>query len=241
MYNVELYSKIIFFIFIICISSSCDENTPNPDPIFEEGIVKDVDGNIYKTVKIGDQWWMQENLKTTKFRNGKEINNFKETSDWLKPLPAYCIFENSQFAPGLLYNYYCIQDSNKLAPEGWHIPTDQEWQQLERFLGLSNADLEKVNFRGTNEGTKLKSQEGWNAPDSLTGENTVNFNALAGGCRLFNGQFADPGLQYTCYWWTSTLHKEEAWFRFLDYKKKNIFRYYTLKNYGFSVRCVKDL
>lgn len=219
---------------------SCEDNTPRPAPVFETGTVEDIDGNIYKTIKIGNQWWMQENLKTTRFRNGKEILNIKEISEWIKPLPGYCIFDNNQYAPGFLYNYYCIQDSSNLAPEGWHIPTDEEWKILEKFVGVSNYELDKVNFRGAEAGTKLKSTEGWNAPDSLVGTNEVGFSALAGGCRLFNGQFADPGLQYTGFWWSSTVNNDQAWFRFLDYKKKSIFRYYTLKNYGFSVRCIKD-
>lgn len=240
MFN-SIYKLIASLGIICCCSfSSCKDDTPNPIPVFETGIVSDVDGNIYKTIKIGSQWWMQENLKTTKFRNGKEILNIKETSEWIKPLPAYCIFDNNQYAPGFLYNYYCIQDSNHLAPEGWHIPTDDEWKTLEKFIGMADSELERVNFRGNEEGSILKSTEGWNAPDSLVGTNELGFSALAGGCRLFNGQFADPGLQYTGFWWSSTVNKDQAWFRFLDYKKKNIFRYYTFKNYGFSVRCVKD-
>ena len=109
------------------------------------GTVKDIDGNIYPTVKIGDQWWMAENLKVTHYRNGDEIPKVTNNSEWDNlRTGAYCNYgnnDNNVDTCGSLYNGYTINDSLILAPRGWRIPTDDDWKQLELFLGIIQTEI----------------------------------------------------------------------------------------------------
>ncbi|MBK8818063.1 MAG: fibrobacter succinogenes major paralogous domain-containing protein [Saprospiraceae bacterium] len=134
--------KIIIFFAILFLYSCTDSD----DVIkkFETGTVSDIEGNQYITVKIGDQWWMQEDLKVTKLRTGQSIPFFGEFDNelWSKTeLPAYCTGET-----GHLYNFYAIQ-SNTIAPEGWHVATDEDWKKLESFLGMDPKELDGINWR----------------------------------------------------------------------------------------------
>jgi len=227
----------------------------------ETGTMTDIDGNVYKTVKIGDQWWMAENLKTSRYRNGdsiiyvSELNNNLDSATWNYLISgAYCIIDNSnESSPnyqgkmyGFLYNWYTISDSRNVAPSGWHIPTDDEWKVMEEHLGMDTETANKVNWRGSNEGNKLKvegSLKGWNEPSNIYevwGTNESGFTALGGGCSMFNGIWGNPGVLSTGFWWTSSTEKGQPLYRYLDYNMPNIFRYYGPRTYGFSIRCVKD-
>lgn len=236
----KIYTCICLFSVLILIFS-CEDHT-EPAVTKEFGTISDVDGNTYKTVKIGNQWWMAENLKVTKFRNGTTINQSQDPILWQNKTAAYCIYENNKTAPGYLYNYYAVNDSNQLAPLGWHIPTDEEWKTLETFLGMSSSETDLVNWRGSGQGDKLKIEapQGWIVYNNIWGTNESGFSALAGSCRLFNGVYGNPGLNNNGFWWSSSENKTEAWYRHLDYKTVNVFRYFGSKNYGFSVRCIKD-
>jgi len=234
---------IIFFAFNF---TACNEKVTDP-AIPETDSITDIDGNVYKTVKIGNKWWMAENLKVTRYSsNGATITFIPQTkpdSEWNNlTTGAYCIHDEKF---GFLYNYYSISDSRKIAPAGWHIPDDNEWKELESALGMSVEDIEKTNWRGSDQGNKLKIVGGdaskWlNSSDEfkIYGNNESGFTALGGSCRIFNGQWGD--LFHTAFWWTSSLNGDEAWYRGLDYDKANVFRYSGSKNYGFGVRCVKD-
>ncbi len=108
------------------------------------GQVTDVDLNTYHTVKIGNQWWMAENLATTRFNDGTEIPNVSSNLDWYElSTEAYCWYENDEEAYkdpyGALYNYHTVEN-DKLCPEGWHVPWESEWQELEIFLGMSKSE-----------------------------------------------------------------------------------------------------
>jgi uncharacterized protein (TIGR02145 family) len=224
--------------------SSCKEEEENKTKQLEYGTVNDFDENIYRTVKIGDNWWMAENLKVTKFRSGVSITQVPNANQWTTSQAAYCIYDNNTSAPGLLYNWPAANHPDGLAPEGWHIATEQDWKELELSLGLSSSETEKLNWRESGAiGDKLKvvAPTGWTIFGDVWGNNSSGFSALAGGCRLYNGTWANPGLSSCGYWWTSTEQSSEfAWFRSLDYKKSGIFRYYVQKSYGMSIRCVKD-
>ena len=219
----------LLFILLLLIVFGCEPGE-GLKPMQETGTMIDVDSNVYKTVKIGNQWWMAENLKVTKYRNGEAIP------------PG-----NYSNGLGLLYNWYAVNDTSKIAPAGWHVPSDEEWKELEKYLGMSEADADKVNFRGTHEGEKLKAQgsNNWVVYNNyeVFATNESGFSALAGNCRMFDGSAGQPfGSVYTGFWWTSTasIENNQAWYRHLDYKKANVFRFYGPKAYGFSVRCVKD-
>lgn len=242
---IRKFCFILFAVNFVLLNESCNKKDEIEPITIQTDSIIDVDGNIYKTVKIGNQWWMTENLTVTKYRDGVSINKIQgDTAQWRQDtLGAYCLFNDNSSSPGLLYNWFAVMNSKNIAPLGWHIPSDEEWKELERHLGMSMEDAEKINWRGGHEGEKLKIESplGWTVFNDVWSTNESGFTALAGSCRLFNGIWGDPGLSSTGFWWTSTeVPDNMAWYRHLDYKNTNVFRYYGLKNYGFSIRCVKD-
>jgi uncharacterized protein (TIGR02145 family) len=225
--------------------TGCDDKDSEAPPAPEKGTVTDIQGNVYETVKVGNQWWMAENLKVTLYRDSSLIMKAQtDTAAWNNAQNgAWCLFEDNANAPGLLYNWYAVTNPAGLAPAGWHIPTDADWKELEEHLGMSASEADMVSWRGTNTGQKLKieSPEGWTQFDNIWAENESGFTALAGGCRLHDGKFAQPGLFATGFWWTATPSPGgEAWYRYLDYKNTGVFRSHVYKSYGMSIRCVKD-
>jgi uncharacterized protein (TIGR02145 family) len=235
---------ILLAIFVIHFTA-CNEKDSDP-AVPETDSITDIDGNIYKTVKIGNQWWMAENLKASRYSNGDSINfvaKNKPDSDWSNlSTGAYCYFDEKF---GFLYNFYTISDSRGIAPSGWHVPTDEEWKEMEVQLGMSQEDANKINWRGTIEGNELKNAGGqtteWlESSDKFTifGTNESGFAAIGGTCRVFNGLWGD--LTHNAFWWTSSLNGDEAWYRALDYNKTNVLRFSGSKKYGFSIRCVKN-
>jgi uncharacterized protein (TIGR02145 family) len=245
----------LFFIcsLVLLLAPSCKkkEKEKEEPPAPEYSTMTDVDGNVYKTVRIGGKWWMAENLRVKHYRNGwpiTQVTFIDQDSVWAnKTTGAYCKYfnsDNNAATFGLLYNYYTIVDTNRIAPAGWHIPTDDEWKLLEAYLGMPASEYEKVNWRGTDEGSKLKkaSPEGWTTFSTIWSTNESGFAATGGCCRLFDGHWGDPGVYSTGFWWTSTPHNSdnEAWFRYLDYKDARVYRYHVPKTYGMSIRCVAD-
>ncbi len=236
------YLFTIFSISLLCIVCSCKKEKIKP---IETGTVTDYEGNIYKTIKIGEQWWMAENLKATRYNDGNFITLIEDNAIlWANDTAgAY-----RSGAYGFLYNWHAVNATkHQLAPSGWHVPTDNDWKELEKFLGMNASDVDRCNWRGTNEGDKLKSTgiESWiyYAPDpTVWATNESGFSALPGNCLLFNGGSGYPiGAGYMGFWWSSTESDSgESFYRYLDYKRSGIFRYYGPKTYGFSVRCVKD-
>ena len=142
-------------------------------------------------------------------------------------------------AYGRLYNWYAIVDNRNLAPEGWSIPGDSDWKQLEMYLGMSQAEADAVGWRGTDEGGKLKEAGTvhWNPPN--TGATNVSgFTALPGGYRVNNGNFLNIG--FYAYFWSSTENSSyTVWGRLLSSGTSATYRYADSKSAGFSVRCVK--
>jgi len=243
MKNKEIYGICLFvmIVFSLVFSNSCKKENANPSG-FETDSISDIDGNVYKTVKIGNQWWTAENLKTKRFRNGDSITFVNEINYNLDSTKWHDIYTSSYCLNGFgfLYNFYTINDQRNIAPIGWHIPGDDEWKELEKYLGMNEDDADRVNWRGSNEGNKLKNQKGWNNSLNtieLWGTNESGFSAIASSCRMFTGDWGSDG---TGFWWTSSVKEDQAWYRYLDINKANIFRYYGPKNYGFSIRCVKD-
>lgn len=214
----------------------CDLNCPT--------VVSDIDGNIYHAVKIGDQCWMVENLKVTHYRNGDPIPDVTDIGEWYNSsLGAYCNYNNDEGQVdvyGRLYNFYAIIDSNNIAPEGWHVPTDAEWKQLEMYLGMSQEDADATGWRGTDEGGKLKETGTvhWNPPNTGA-TNESGLTALPAGYRVNNGAFLNIGIY--AYFWSSTEDGiYAAWGRILSSGVAAIYRYSDSRAAGFSVRCVKD-
>lgn len=199
----------------------------------EEGTVVDIEGNAYKTVQIGTQVWMAENLRTTKFRDGQSIQQVIENQQWGKlTSPAYCWLNNDETNKdvyGALYNWYSM-DTQMLAPEGWHIPSEEEWTTLINYLGGENIAGGKLKETGT---------QYWLSPNTGATDE-AGFSARSGGNRNFDGlQYNEPG--DGCYFWTSTASDSATAFSvtmLCDSSKINIAP--TKKTYGRSIRCVKD-
>lgn len=222
--------------------AGCDDDEESP-VIYETSTMMDIESNVYATIKIGNQWWMAENLRVTTFKNGQPINNGQLDQDWTDSTASFCLYQNDPVAPGMLYNWYAVESANGLAPAGWHIATDEDWKALEKTLGMSTADADKSGWRGSTEGNELKLPgiTGWSAYQDNWPTNESGFSAEAGGCRLPTGVWGDPGLFSTGFWWTSaSKDTKRAYYRYLDYKTSNIYRSADSKAYGFSVRCVKD-
>lgn len=212
--------------------------------------VTDIDGNVYQTVTIGGQVWMAENLKVTHYRNGDSIPPVRNNSEWASlTTGARCDYDNdTDNVPtyGRLYNWYAVNDSRGIAPEDWHVPSDDDWKQLEMYLGMSQSEADDTGYRGTDEGGKLKSTgtiEGgdglWCSPNTGA-TNSSGFSALPGGYRFYYfGYFYLLG-NYAYFWSSTEYGSYPAWRRVLTCYSSGVGRNDNTKRNGFSVRCVRD-
>lgn len=215
----------------------------NKEP--EKDFLVDIDGNVYQTIKIGNQLWMAENLRVTRYRNGKDIPCVKNDNDWNDlTTGAWCVYDNDENngdVYGYLYNWYAVNDSCAIAPEDWHVPTDRDWMELERYLGIGRDELINTGYRGTDEGSMLKESGNadWkNAGDE--GSNQGGFTALPAGFRdETSGRFIEIG-SCTVFWTSDERDDKRAWYRYIKGQFPLIYRYHYPKDGGFSIRCVKD-
>jgi uncharacterized protein (TIGR02145 family) len=203
----------------------------------------DIDGNVYYSVTIGNQEWMKENLKVTRYRDGTPIPYISDNKEWTSlTTGGFCWYNNnranSDSALGALYNWYAVIDPRNLCPEGWHVATDADWKTLEIFLGMTPNQADGTVKRSPGKALDLKNTTGWIKQGN--GTNSTAFSALAAGFRFAsNGQFSNLGLD-GC-WWTATEDKAGlVWLRNMYYNLTDIYRISDKKNSGFSVRCVKD-
>jgi len=168
--------------------------------------VSDTDGNIYNTVTIGTQVWMQENLRTTKYNDSTTIPNVTQATAWnALSSPAYCWFNNDALnfkTPyGAYYNWYAI-NTGKLCPIGWHVPTSAEWTTLVTYLGGTNVAGGKMKESGTTH---------WIAPN-LGADNSSGFTGMPGGFRDTNNNGLFDGLRYYgMFWLSSETNVTQAW------------------------------
>jgi len=218
------------------------------------GTVKDADGNVYHTVKIGHQVWTVENLRTTRYNDSSAIPHVTDSAEWAAlTTPGYCFFENTTNVDsikeyGALYNWYAV-DTKKLAPAGWHVPSDMEWTILEGYL-IANG----YNYDSTNAGNKiaksLAAKTRWQMStnegaigNDLTRNNKSGFSALPGGHRLSCGPFSQIGGS-SGFWWCATEGGVPyAYARILDCDGRYIERgtqHVFDRRCGFSVRLLKD-
>jgi len=200
----------------------------------------DIEDNLYGTVNIGNQVWMTENLKTTRLNDNTVIPNVPDDSTWVHlSTPAYCWLRNDlQYKDvyGALYNWFTAE-TGKLCPSGWHVPSDDEYKVLEQTLGMAASQLDLLDWRGTDQGSKMKSSAGW--ADGENGTNSSGFSALPGGYRWAkNGAF--NGIGMITYFWSSELNDSYGWYRRLDGPNSDVFRSGTSKTGGKYIRCVKN-
>ena len=219
--------------------------------------VTDYSGNVYYGIQIGDQIWMTKNLAAGHYANGQTIPFVETTADWnanTVTKRAYCWYENvtaNKDTYGCLYSWAgamngeATSDSNPsgvqgVCPDGWHLPSDSEWKQLELHLGMSQAEADSQGGRGTVEGGKLKEAgfDHWASPN--TGANNESgFTALPGGFRGYTGGYA--GLGSSAFFWTATdVLSDASWSRNLDADDSDVDRNYNMNKSGMSVRCVQD-
>jgi uncharacterized protein (TIGR02145 family) len=218
------------------INVSVEENSQNPTSGYGPSIT-DAEGNSYKTVYIGTQQWMAENLKVSKYSDGTTIPNITDNTQWSNLTTGAWAYYNNDAANntkyGKLYNWYAVSpttNGNKnVCPTGWHVPTNAEWTILTDYLGGENVAGGKMKEVGSSS---------WSSPNT-DATNTSLFSALPGGHRTSDGYYNFIGS--LGYWWSSTeSNAYYAWFRELNYYHGTAGRHDFNKEYGFSVRCLRD-
>ena len=195
--------------------------------------VTDADDNKYPVITIGKQIWMAENLKTTKFNDGKAIPLVTDDKAWKElETPAYCWFNNdiaNKEVFGALYNWYTV-NTKKLCPKGWHVPSRTEWSDMIIILGDENLAGAKLKETGTDH---------WKN-SIIISTNEFGFTAIPVGTRLMEGNFPDFGSKIAV-WWTATENNQmTAWNRGLFYSSSKVYAGFENKKNGFSVRCIRD-
>ncbi len=203
--------------------------------------VTDIDGNVYNTIQIGSQCWMQENLKVERYRNGESIPTGLSNSAWSNTYTttdgAFAVYNNeasNKDTYGLLYNWYAVDDTRGICPTGWHVPTAGEWTDLTDHLGGESVAGGHMKTTGTlSAGTGL-----WQAPNTGA-TNSSGFSGLPGGIRNNLGNFTFQGTSGD--WWSSReVSAGSAVLRRLVYAGGNAIRSLNPKQNGFSVRCLRD-
>jgi uncharacterized protein (TIGR02145 family) len=223
--KISSYTLVIGSLVILAIS--CKKEEKLPDPIIDN------EGNIYKTVLLGTQMWMAENLRTTRYNDGTDIPLVTDTAIWSNlSSPGYCWYNNDaqtyKNPYGALYNGYAV-NTGKLCPAGWHVPDKGEWQQLRDFLGDTINGGGKIKEAGTAH---------W-FPPNKGADNTFGFTALGSGIRYYEGTFSAV-LYYSAIWSATELEPGEEWFLNLYFGDAVVNLSHSPKANGFSVRCVKN-
>jgi uncharacterized protein (TIGR02145 family) len=250
-----LFIGILIFAGLLFAVVACD----NTDDSIEDGQsldkLKDADGNVYKTIKIGTQTWMAENLKTTMYNDGTKIPNVTNLSEWLKlTTGAFCNNQNLDIngaTYGRLYNWHAV-NTGKLAPAGWHVATYDDWKTLLNYVKANTGTSGSV-------AKALAAASNWGASsdagaigNDLTKNNITGFSALPGGFMHIETEalegyyyyirFEDIG--YYGSWWSSGSStrgvKLAAGTVWLKYDDNNLYLGYDFQEGGNSVRCVKD-
>lgn len=213
---------ILLFCNVAILWTAC---TKEVSKVCTDSFVDERDGTEYCTTTIGTQVWMADNLQFASDSN------------------AYINLSNPSTVNAVYGRLYTFSEANQACPNGWHLPTDEEWKTMEMTLGMSALEADALNERGTNEGAQLKSGDGWNSSVNVgvEGTNTVGFNALPSGeWNPSFGPFFHLGAEAS--YWTASVYDTTtaAWMRTLAYDNGSIKRSYVTSKMGFSCRCVKD-
>ena len=193
-------------------------------------------GNTYGTVVLGNQEWLTENLKTTKYNDGTPIPLVEDNGLWGSlTTPAYSWYNNDQISNeeiyGAIYNYYAVADTNtrNVCPIGWHVPTHADWQELVNSLGgagIAGGAMKEVGLTY------------WDSPNTGA-TNSSGFSARAGGNRNTSGVFDQFG--HGGFWWSSTeFNADRSFYWWVQSNANDAYTDNNLKDIGFSIRCVKD-
>jgi uncharacterized protein (TIGR02145 family) len=210
----------------------------------DTSLVKDINGNTYPIVTIGTQVWMAENLRSSNYSDGTAIPLMADATSWATnynnktKLPMMCWYDNDQATYtankcGALYNWYVVSPTTNggknLCPTGWHVPNNAEWTTLIDFLGGETVAGGKMKTTGATQWKSLNMGE----------TNSSGFSGVPGGLRHYDGGFYDIG--YFSYWWSSSeVNPFYAWNRYLFYGGGYVYRGAYGKDFGYSVRCLRD-
>ncbi len=192
----------------------------------------DIDGNTYRTIEIGSQVWTVENLRVSRFRNGDTIPHAVNFNEWeeitKKQRPGSCVFADklkNEKEFGRLYNWFTVDDERNIAPEGWHVPTYAEWEELKKYLMENKSD-----------GDDLKTTFGWK--ENSNGTDEYGFSAFPAGCRDNNGY--NKGLGEYVSWWSMAGFGGSGIIFMLKYDSKSLTELHARKTSGRYIRLIKD-
>jgi len=241
--NINVY---LILVILSTYISSCRKENVNElnmqqfNKALNYGEVFDIDSNKYATIKIGQQTWMAENLRTSRYANGDTIQNCTEALEWINLTSgSWAHFNNNSsfnLLHGKLYNWYAVNDQRNICPTGWHVPSDEEWSLLLNFLGGSNSAGHKLKSRLNGAwATEYQGQTGVGHDPS----NESGFSAIASGSRGTNGQFILMTYRGS-FWSTMEYNTTEAFYREIFWNGDGIGRYNDKKTDGYSCRCIKD-
>ncbi|MGQ8336304.1 fibrobacter succinogenes major paralogous domain-containing protein [Sunxiuqinia sp. A32] len=228
-------TKVFFLLMLMSVIISCSKDNAETIEDFtgDSGTFVDQrDGQTYKWVRIDSQIWMAENLKTILFDSGNQIPQVIESSEWVNSrTSSYCWYDNDETIGktyGALYNWYAVE-SGKLAPIGWHVPSESEWEELIEFIGGNTIAGEELREEGN---------QHW-IENSQNTNNVHGFSALPSGYRSYEeGSFNHLGAN--AIWWSSTAKTEQTARMYSISSSSSIFTTTEQKWWGYAVRCIKD-
>jgi len=221
-----LFSKTTFLFALILLLGSCDKYEFETDTFTDSR-----DGNVYKTVKIGNQVWMAENLRYLPTVNGRYAVSTVSNRNYVYGYDGTNVAEakatENYITYGVLYN---VPGAKAACPAGWHLPTDEEWAELTAYLGGDSGAGGVLKEKGT---------QHWNSPNTGA-KNKVEFRALPGGM-FSETTFSFAYLGATVYWWIASDDGDaHYYYRSIHDNDKGIVRGITYMSRGLSVRCIKD-
>lgn len=218
--------------------------------------VADIDGNVYQVVQIGSQVWMAENLKVTRYADGTSVPYKASEADWAATSASQrgygWLDGNSahKHTYGAFYNWLAASNGQSssanpsstqgICPDGWHLPSDEEWKEMEKAIGMSSTEANDIDLRGTTEGGELKETGTslWTSPNTGA-TNEHGFNGRPNGYVSKFGKYEDSTIEGS--WWTATeASTDNAWYRGVYFDHSRIRRNNYGKIDGFGVRCVRD-
>ena len=226
-------SALLMGVFLIVLPG-CIKDTqlyyPLPPPV-----VYDADRNAYHTVIIGSQAWLAENLRTTRYRNGDPISLVTDSAVWTSSTTgAYCNYWNlvaNATIYGRLYNGHAISDGRNIAPAGWHVPSEKDWNTLTNYLGgelVTGGKLKETGFSH------------WATPNT-DAVDLAGFTALPAGYRNEMGWFGNQHIS-AIFWSSTPYDATHTWYRYMYYHYGGMYKdFYHDLQHGFSVRCVYDV
>jgi len=211
-------------------------------------IISDIDGNEYGTVEIGEQLWMRQNLKVAHYNDGDAIPTGLDNDAWSSTTEgSYAVYGDDPLNAevyGNLYNWYAVDDDRGVCPENYHVPSDEEFKQLEIYLGMDEATADLEGWRGTNQGSMLAGTEELWLDGTLKLNNafgSIEFNAIPASSRGLDGIYHNAVGEYTYFWSSDENTNDRAWYRVIYNSYSNINRYSLNKRLGHSIRCLETI